>query len=196
MRNRWQILLLLVLVIGLGGLASAQEVDAWLGLNTLMSSNKPDYLDLRGGLFPQFGGDVIFFHGFGVGADVAWRASQSFTDGAAYRPLFYDFNLVWQPLGSSVNIQPVLSAGIGAQSTRFYSQFYNCSYFSGCTNYQSSNHFAEHLSAALRFYITPHIFIAPQAQFYFFSGNNQIYNVGNGRMLGIALGYSLRASPF
>ncbi len=200
MRARFQILLLLVLVLGFGGLASAQQVDAWLGLNALMSSNNPDYLDLRGGLFPQFGGDVIFFHGLGVGADVAFRASQSqFCSGGncfPYRPLFYDFNAVWQPLGSSVNINPVLEAGIGAQSTRFYSNYYNCSYFSGCSNYQSKNQFAEHLSAALRIYITPHIFIAPQAQFYFFSSSNQIYNVGNGRMFGIALGYSLRATPF
>lgn len=196
MRLRFQVLFLCLLFLGLGGLAKAQAaVDAYLGFNTQMSANDPSKLDLRGGLFPEFGGDLIFFHGLGFGGDVAWRGSQNQEFGVPYRPLYYDFNLVWEPLGSALNINPVLEAGIGAQSLRVYTNSYTCSSFSGCTNYISSNKFAEHLAAQLRFYITPHIFIAPQAQFYFIH-NNQDFGVGSTRMLGIAIGYTLRSTPF
>lgn len=195
MRARNRFLFFLLLLLGFTRLASAQAVDAYLGLNTMMSANDPTRLDLRGGLFPQVGGDIIFFHGLGFGADVAWRGSQSVTDNTVYRPLFYDFNLVWEPLGSAVNINPVLEAGIGAQSLRVYQGYYHCGTFSGCSNYFSSNHFATHLGAALRIYITSHIFLAPTAQFYFIRNNTE-FGVGSTRMFGISLGYTLRASPF
>ncbi len=194
----WHWLILAGLLLGVCGAAAGQSVDAYFGLNALTASVPTGNAPLGGGVFPEVGGDVIFFHGIGVGADVSWRGSQNNFNGTYYRPLYYDFNAVWQPWGFTAitpfHMTPVLEAGIGAQSLRVYQGYYNCSFFGGCSDYQSSNHFVGHFAVMVKFYITHRIFIAPQAQLFWIRHDTE-FGASTSHLYGFVLGYTLSANP-
>lgn len=197
--------LVLGFVLGLASMASAQSVDAYFGFNALMAAHTSNLPYLGGGTYLNVGGDLIWWHGLGIGAEATWRASQAlyieappapgqqFFE-APVRPVLYDFNAVWEP-ASAPWVTPFIEAGIGVASFRFYSAQYTCSYFSGCTNYSSANHFMFHLGVAANFYLTDHIFIRPMANLYLIH-NDREFGVGSAREFGVAIGYSLRATPF
>lgn len=189
----------------MAGLASAQSVDAYFGLNALTASRSPNLPYLGGGTYLNVGGDLIFFHGLGFGAEAAWRASTTAYIippspqlpngfGAPVRPVFYDFDAVWEPL-SLPWITPVIEAGVGAASFRFYQQYFTCGAFSGCTDYSSSNHLLLHLGVAANVYLTDHIFIRPMADLYVIRNDNE-FGASSARRFGVAIGYTLRATPF
>ncbi|MGH9490475.1 MAG: hypothetical protein ACRD17_08190 [Terriglobales bacterium] len=202
----WRLAIVLGCILGMAGLASAQSVDAYFGLNALTAAQSPNEPYLGGGAYLNVGGDLIFFHGLGFGGEAAWRASpmgyflapspalpNGF--GAPARPVFYDFDAVWEPL-SLPWITPVVEAGIGAASFRFYNQYFTCGAFSGCTDYSSSNHLMFHLGVAANLYITDHIFIRPMADLYVIRNLGEYFAPGTARRFGVAIGYTLRATPF
>lgn len=174
-----------------GGLAHAQQLDLAFGVSTI-SSTEPDPItpSLRGGGYPSFSGDFLFWHNVGVGMTVAWRGHQS-VDASfqPYRPIFYEFNGVYgPPLGKRV--QADLQGGIGFESIRFYQPFFQCN-FTGCTNFTSSNHFMGHVGGGVKFYVTNSIFLEPMAHFYFVH-NNFEFTSGNARRYGAQIGYSFK----
>src|SRR5215472_16366889 len=140
------------LLFAITSTARAQQFDVAFGFGTvggnpasdasaadvLSGSHTPQYIG--GGGYPSFSGDFLFFgpnKSLGVGGQVAWRAHQNIDIfGEPYRPILYDFNLVFAPsLGKRA--QAELQAGIGALSLRFYQGFFTCN-FIGCTDYSSS----------------------------------------------------------
>jgi hypothetical protein len=106
----------------------------------------------------------MFTPQFGLGAEVNWRASQGGYAGVNYRPIFYDFNTIWQP-GRSKHFVPEFQAGIGGVAVNFNANAQQCDQLVGCSTVnlgsESSNHFQVHMSAAVRIYATPHIFFRP-----------------------------------
>lgn len=190
--------LLCVCALFLGqGTARAQQIDVAFGLNTLTapsaSSASGNHFpqSMTGGFYPTLGGDVLFFHHLGVGAEVSWRASRSFYQALAsqpYRPVLYDFNAVYAPPLSS-RIQLEMQGGLGAESIRFYQNFTICSYTS-CTNYVSSKHFLGHVGAGIKFYPWGNFFIRPQVNLYFIH-NNVEFSSNRATVYGIAIGYTI-----
>lgn len=172
--------------------AGAQSVDAFLGFNTLITAAGPNGVPkLGGGFYPTVGGDLMFLpHGLGVGVQVAWRASQANYFQVAERPIFYTFNLVWQPAAPGARVRPDFAVGFGAQSLRFYQGTYTCSAFTGCTNYTSSNHIVLHAGVGVKFYLTDHIFLRPAVDYYNIH-NNIEFGVPSAWQTGIAIGYTL-----
>jgi len=178
----------------LGSILPAQSVDAFVGFNTLVTKTYSNgFPKLGGGLYPSFGGDLIFFHGFGIGAQVAFRAAQANYFGNTVRPILYDFNIVWEPVPSGARIRPDLALGIGADSLRVYQGFFNCGTFTGCTNYASTNHFILHAALGVKVYVTDHIFLRPAVDYYNIRHDNE-YLVPSAWQVGIALGYTLGPS--
>lgn len=178
------------------GTIHAQQVDAQFGLSGVHSlsannfditstSNAPQ--SLSGGVYPVFGADVILIHNLGFGGQVAWRATQGDYQDLAlkYRPIFYDFNAVYARKITRVGF--ALQGGIGAQSTRFYVAP-GCG--PGCTNFVSTNHFLGHLGGALRLYVTPSIYIAPEIHQYFVH-NNMEFTSGHVTRYAINIGVTL-----
>lgn len=176
--------------------AHAQQADVAFGINTLTAppdtsaSGNHFPQSLTGGFYPSLGGDVLFFHHLGVGGGVSWRASRSFFQGIEsqpFRPVFYDFNLVYAPpLGHLASLD--LTAGIGVESLRFYQNTYICDY-NGCRNYVSSNHFLGQFGAGLRLYPHGNFFIEPQVHVYLVR-NNLEFSAAHATRFGVSIGYT------
>lgn len=181
--------------------ARAQQFDLAFGYGTTIGQPASDAInsvnhtpqDVGGGGYPAFSGDFLFKRNFGIGAEAAWRAHQNFdVFQQPYRPILYDFNAVLAPpLGKKA--QADLQGGIGWESIRFYTPFFNqnCSPFSGCTNFVSSNHLLAHVGGGLRYYVTNSIFIMPEAHFYFVRNNLEFSGPRISRY-GISIGYSFK----
>jgi hypothetical protein len=159
-------------------LASAQTTaDVFVGANTATDKSSGQGIDTfgdgviyntpkMGGLFGNAGADVMVTPHFGVGGEVNFRFSQGSYAGLNYRPIFYDFNGIWQPTAKSKRFVPEFQAGLGGVNVRFYENQSACDAFGGCSSsntfVESSNHLQLHFSAGLRYYIRPHIFVRPQ----------------------------------
>jgi hypothetical protein len=179
--------------------AQAQQFDVNFGGGTLLSKsyNSSSLTNLfgseKGGAYLNIGVDVIPFHRrLGFAFETAWRASQGATIyGQPYRPILYDFNAMYQPrLGKKAGAD--FWAGIGGQSTRFYTASpTSCSYFSGCIYYVSSNHFMEHLGAGIRYYVWGHFFVRPEIHYYHVNNNTNDFNSDNLFRVGGSIGYTI-----
>lgn len=188
----------LMLAVG----SQAQEFHGAFGFGTVKApaattnSSGIPVPSLSGGLYPSFSGIFILRHHIGFGGEVAWRARQAIYGGSTssfvfaqpYRPIFYDFNAVYgatfqKKFGADV------MAGIGGEDLRFYTPYYSCGAFSGCTNYVSSNHFAGHFGGDIRFYFWGHAFIRPEAHYYVVR-NNFEFNRANVSRFAVSIGYS------
>jgi len=179
----------------------AQQFDAALGFGTMKAPGASNGLPSEsGGLYVSFSGDVLLWmhHHLGFGGEAAPRLRQapyatSFGN-LGFRPIFYDFNAVYGGTWMKKKIGGDIMAGIGGQSNRFYTGSYNCS-FTGCTNYQSANHFAWHVGADFRYYVYGHVFVRPEAHYYIVHNSGSfsgfpVFNNSNASRYAISIGYS------
>jgi len=176
----------------LGGAAQAQQFDLTFGVSGLTGpETTPSGIQtIGGGAYPSFGLDFLFYHNLGVGFNAAFRAHQNLYQGfQPFRPFFYDVDAVYAPpLGKRA--QAELSAGIGAESIRFYTPFLNCNFIS-CTDFVSSNHFLGQFGAGLRLYVTRSVFIRPEAHLYVVR-NNFEFSGSRATRFGVSIGYSFK----
>jgi hypothetical protein len=176
------------------GTLHAQQFDVGFGVGTLTApsassaSGNHAPVSLTGGAYPVVSADLLLKKQFGVGGELAWRASQNLYAGfQPYRPLFYDFNGIYVPkLGKRASAE--LMAGIGWESLRFYQGFTTCGAIS-CTDFVSSNHFMGHFGAGLRYYFYGHFFVRPEAHLYLIN-NNQEFSSSRATRFGVSLGYT------
>jgi hypothetical protein len=183
----------------LSGVVHGQQVDAQFGLSGLHGTSatnfdltNPDHqpVSLSGGVYPSVGADFLLWHNLGFGGEVAWKASRGLYQGQLdYRPIFYDFNAVYARKVSRIGFAGM--AGLGAQSTRFYTD--SCVSINpstgGCQNFVSSNHFLLHLGGALRLYVTPAIYVAPEIHYYYVR-NNVDFTSPNVTRYSLNIGYT------
>jgi hypothetical protein len=136
---------------------SNQRIDTF-GDGTLFNTPKLD------GTFLDFGAGIMFTDHFGAGGQLSWRASQGNYAGLNYRPLFYDFDGIWQPIKSR-RFAPEIRAGIGGVSVRYYYNTQNCDALIGCATsnqyLESSRHFQVDFAVAARIHVTQHVFLRP-----------------------------------
>jgi hypothetical protein len=178
--------------------AYAQQVDAAFGVGTLTapsSNNAVNFANFRqslsGGTYLSFSGDALIKHDLGIGTEISWRASRSFFGSfQPYRPVFWDINGIYAPRFSK-HMGAEMSAGLGAESIRFYQNFAICDFFSGCTNYVTSTHFMGHFGGGLRFYPLGNFFIRPEVHLYLINNNVEFssnYAVRYGGSIGYTFG--------
>src|ERR1700756_4443346 len=144
---------------------------------------------LTGGTYPSLSGDFLLRKHVGVMGEISWRASQGLYDGyQPYRPIFWDFDGIYiSQLNKHVAVE--VSAGIGAESTRFYNNYYTCSYISGCTNYATSTHFMGQFGAGLKLYARGGLFVRPEIHYYLVN-NNVEYTSSRVFRYGASIGYA------
>ena len=180
-------------------LAQAQRMDIGFGISNVVApgaavvnTSSGSFLNpsLSGGVYPGFRGNVLFYKGAGIGAEVFWRASRvGYADTTVpFRPLFWNINAVYSPkLAPHAYLE--LVGGLGALSSRFYTGTF-CGGFS-CSNYQSSNHFDIDLGGGIKIYGKGGFFIRPEARYYFIN-NNQEFSSGHAGRAGVTIGYTFR----
>lgn len=176
--------------------ASAQQADIMIGGGTLLSSNPNSGSNFapseKGGTYINIDGNVIGFKKrFGINIGTAWRASQgTYFSPETFRPILTNFNGIYQPkLGKKVGVD--LFGGIGVASTRFYlQQITQCS-FTGCINYNSSNHFMEDLGGGIRYYVWHHAFVRPEVHYYHIQSNTDEFSSNNVVRVGASIGYTI-----
>jgi hypothetical protein len=125
-----------------------------------------------GGVFGIFGVDFMVLPHLGVNGEYGFRFAQAPylpLGGLKFRPAFYDFNVVWEPL-SIRRIVPVVEGGFGGARIALY-QTRTVS-ITGITSTTTSgagsvNHFQEHAAVGLKLYITSALFIKPQFDFHY-----------------------------
>ncbi|HZP17546.1 MAG TPA: hypothetical protein VFB00_06255 [Terriglobales bacterium] len=194
-------IVLLALGFALTFTAQAQEFHGAFGFGTIVApsattNSRGTFPSLSGGLYPSFSGILLFKRHIGFGGEVAWRAKQAVYGGAnasafifqPYRPIFYDFNAVYGATFVKKKMGADLMAGIGGEDLRFYTPFFTCG-FTSCTNYVSSNHFAGHFGADVRYYFWGHAFIRPEVHYYLIR-NNAEFNNANAARFTVSIGYS------
>lgn len=119
-----------------------------------------------GGLFMNFGGSAMLTSHFGFGGELSVHPAKSDYAILRYRPLFYDFNGIYQPLPLSGKVVPELQAGVGGMNLKFYYDQTGCNQIAGCSSSSSlvasSNHFQVHIGGGVRIFATDHVFIRPQ----------------------------------
>jgi hypothetical protein len=168
--------------------SNGQSIDTF-GNGTLY--NTPS----MGGTFLDFGGGLMLTDHFGAAAQVSWRATQGDYAGLKYRPIFYDFDGIWQPAKRG-RIAPELRAGIGGVSLRYYYNQSSCDQFAGCSSsnqyLETSRHFQVHLAAALRIRATEHVFIRPAFDVHYV---NNFYQFGSNWVpaYSVSVGYAFGA---
>jgi len=153
----------------------AQQGNFYIGLGTAQDSSNGQAIDTFGtgnflgtpkltGLFMDAGGEFLLTPHFGAGAEINWRAGQGNYAGLNYRPIFYDFNGIWQPVKAK-RFVPEFQAGIGGVAVNFNENTTLCDQFAGCNTFnlgsERSDHFQVHFGVAARIYATPHIFFRP-----------------------------------
>ena len=174
--------------------AAYAQMDVAVGMSTITS---PAYSNtsaaypaqsLRGGIYPSLSGDFMLRKHIGITGEISWRASKSLYDGyQPYRPIFWDFGGLYQRnIGKRMAVEA--TAGIGAESTRFYTNYYVCN-FTGCTPYAASNHFMGAFGGGLKLYAKGGFFIRPEARFYLVN-NNFEYSSSRVVRYGASIGYT------
>lgn len=127
-----------------------------------------------GGVFGVFGADFMIKPHLGFNGEYAFRFSQAdYLPAAAlkFRPEFYDFNAVYEPVLGEKRIVPLLNGGIGGVRLTLY-QAQTVSVTGITTNFSfpvglNANHFQLHAAVGVKLYITPHIFVKPQFDFHY-----------------------------
>ena len=186
--------------------AAAQGVDAFFGLGTAMDKSNGQAIDTfgtstiyntprMGGLFATTGGSLMVTPHYGFGGEVSFRTSQGGYAGLKYRPIFYDFNGIYHPMGTK-RLVPEIQAGLGAVNLRFYQNQRACDVFAGCSSantfVESSNHFQLHFGAGLKYYVRGQLFVQPRFDLH---RVNNFFQFGNNLVpeYSVALGYTFGA---
>ena len=183
------IFLLLALLLGSFNYARAQGVSPYFGLGSGTASagtstgcppgrlfdsfnDACEPAPTIGGVFGILGVDFMILPHLGVNGEYAFRFAQANylpLAGLKFRPAFYDFNVVWEPL-SLGRIVPDVEGGFGGARIALY-QTQTVS-VTGITNTSTSsagsaNHFQEHFAVGIKLYITSALFIKPQFDFHY-----------------------------
>jgi hypothetical protein len=142
------------------------------------------------GFMLGFGGNLILWKHFGVGANVSIQpgkqnyavfqqqvvSTQTPGFSVQSRTTFYDFDGIVLPYRTKkAEIQ--LIGGIGGANTKFYEAEQSTDALAGSQNiseyYGSGNHFQVHGGAGVQFYLTDKIFLRPQFDVHYVTNMNQ-----------------------
>jgi hypothetical protein len=125
-----------------------------------------------------FGGDLMLWKKFGVGAEVAFQpAKETYLNlnasaaanglnslAVTSRMTLFDVNGIYQPVNTK-KVALKLEGGIGGANLKFYEAGSSSSVLGSQSSSQyisSANHFQVHGGLGVQIYVTDHIFIRPQ----------------------------------
>jgi hypothetical protein len=168
-------------------LVQAQSISAYYSVGTATDSSSSQQIDTfgtglpfttpkLGGLTSDIGGLFMFSKHFGASADLSWRDSSAAYAGLNYRPFFYNFDAVYEPIKTR-RVVPELRAGLGGVNLSYSYNSTACDPFMGCSSstqpVESSHHFQVDMQAAARVYFTNHLFLRPAVEAHYVNNSFQ-----------------------
>ncbi len=169
---------LVFLVLGSISAARAQLLSGYIGGGTATDSSAGPIDTLgggtvyqsprMGGVFETYGGDFVFFHGLGVGAEESKRFDLGAYAGLQYRALFFDANVIYRPWElKKRRVQPEFQAGYGRADLNLYVTPQICVTLpQGCpgprAEITSVSDGEFHAAAGVRIYVYRGAFVRPQ----------------------------------
>jgi hypothetical protein len=150
-----------------GYIAGGTAIDSAAGPLDTLGAGTTYQTPRMGGTFETFGGDFLFFHNLGVGAEETYRRGRSPYAGLEYDPTFFDVNAVYRPWLWSKRVSPELQAGYGRADLNLYLTPQICVTLPqgcGATNAEvtSVRDSELHFAWGLRIYPYRGLFIRPQ----------------------------------
>lgn len=146
------------------------------------------------GFLLGFGGDVMLYKHFGVGAEFQIQPTQKGYGPLQDRQMFYDFNGIYQPLTTKRAALRV-EGGIGGARTSFSYAQSGCIGTAVCTSQTqpvgSATHFQIHAGVGVQVYLTEHIFVRPQFDYRYVTNLTQQFNSNSVPEASIWVGYNL-----
>ena len=157
------------------------------------------------GFMMGFGGDLILWKKFGVGAEVAFQpAKETYVNlnasaaasglnslAVTSRMTLFDFNGIYEPVNTK-KVGVKLEGGIGAANLKFYESGSSSSVLGSQSSSQyfgSANHFQVHGGIGVQIYVTNNIFIRPEFDVHYVRNLTQFgSNIVTAEM--VWLGYS------
>ena len=157
------------------------------------------------GFMMGFGGDLILWKKFGVGAEVAFQpAKETYVNlnasaaasglnslAVTSRMTLFDFNGIYEPVNTK-KVGVKLEGGIGAANLKFYESGSSSSVLGSQSSSQyfgSANHFQVHGGVGVQIYVTEHVFIRPEFDVHYVRNLTQFgSNIVTAEM--VWLGYS------
>jgi hypothetical protein len=131
------------------------------------------------GFFLGFGGDIMLYKHFGVGAEFNVEPSQKNYGPLQDRQMFYDFNGVYQPYATKRAALRV-EGGIGGARTSFSVSESGCVGTVACSTQVepvgTDSHFQIHAGVGVQIFVTEHLFIRPQFDFHYVPGLRNDFN--------------------
>jgi hypothetical protein len=137
-----------------------------------------------------FGGNLMLWKHFGVGANVSIQPGQQTyavfqqqvvstqTPGVSVksRMTFYDFDGIVEPVKSKKAALQFIG-GIGGANLKFYEAESSTDALAGSSNisqyFESANHFQIHGGAGVQIYLTDHFFVRPEFDVHYVNNLNQ-----------------------
>lgn len=121
-----------------------------------------------GGVFGVFGVDFMWKPHLGFNGEYSFRFAQANylpAAGLKFRPAFYDFNVVYEPV-SGGRIAPLVEGGIGGARIALYqAQTVSVTGITTTFSYPAglnANHFQAHGAVGVKLYVKGNIFLKPQ----------------------------------
>lgn len=158
-----------------GGIDNASSINAYGACTPNSGDTYCQANPTLSAFFLGFGGDVMLWKHFGIGAAADVMPARSDYGPLLYRQAFYDVNGIFRPF-SSKRVALQLEGGIGGAHTGFgVTESGGCVGTAVCTPNQtepvgSSNHFDVHVGVGVSLFVTEHIFIRPQFDLHYAPG--------------------------
>jgi hypothetical protein len=164
-----------------GGIDNANSINAYGPCTPNSGDTYCQANPALNGFFLGFGGDVMLWKRFGIGASADVMPVRSDYGPLLYRQAFYDVNGIFRPV-STKRVALDLEGGIGGAHTGFgVNEAGSCVGTAVCTSAQtepvgSSNHFDVHVGVGVQLFVTEHIFIKPEFDLHYAPGLTNQFN--------------------
>jgi opacity protein-like surface antigen len=146
-----------------------------------------------GGAFLGIGADIMFSKRFGAGFEANIQPARSNYGPLDYRQTFLNVDGIYAPINRKRAVLQLLG-GIGDARTSFSVNQSSCIGTAVCSSQTvpvgSANHFAIHAGAGVQLFVTSHIFVRPQFDYYYVPNFTDQFGSNSVPGATISVGYS------
>jgi opacity protein-like surface antigen len=146
-----------------------------------------------GGAFLGIGADIMFSKRFGAGFQANIQPARSSYGPLDYRQTFLNVDGIYAPINRKRAVLQLLG-GIGDARTSFSVNQSSCIGTAVCSSQTvpvgSANHFAIHAGAGVQLFVTSHIFVRPQFDYYYVPNFTDQFGSNSVPGATISVGYS------